>query len=74
MDMGALQAHTIEAIRAMDATHPDAAAEGAPHVHVGPVEGAHDPSGASAIRENLEVGGRGRAAGATAQGTREGWS
>ncbi|KAI8470385.1 MAG: hypothetical protein J3K34DRAFT_420743 [Monoraphidium minutum] len=46
MPMEDMQRHTIEALGALDATQHDA--EG------GPAPGAHDPSGAPSIRENLE--------------------
>lgn len=52
MNMEEFQQHTIEALGALESTHPDAA--GTPGAHEGPVPGAHDPSGAPAIRENLE--------------------
>jgi hypothetical protein len=55
MEMEDLQQHTIDTLKALDATHPDTAAAGAPHAHQGPVAGAHDPSGAAAIQDNLKV-------------------
>ncbi|GBF89792.1 hypothetical protein Rsub_02962 [Raphidocelis subcapitata] len=51
MDMEQLQQHSIEALGALESTHPDAA--GTPRAHEGPVPGAHDPSGSQAIKDNL---------------------
>jgi hypothetical protein len=54
MSLEDLQTHSIQALHNLAAHHPDAAEEGHPHAKDGPAPGSHDPSGAPAIKQNLD--------------------